>query len=766
MKIEFIEIQNYRKLESVRIDFAKETTLFVGANNSGKTSAMFALRQFLIERNRFNTNDFTLSNWTALNKIGAKWLAEAGKPETKPPELSEWQGFLPALDVWLNVREDEIHHVRHLLPTLDWTSGLLGVRLRLEPKSLSDLYKDFIAAATAARDAMASVAKDGKANKYTVRLWPTDLREFLSRKLRTHFEIRAYLLDQTHCQNPEKGLAKPQALAADAEALEGDPFKGLIKIDQINAQRGFSDAGGAQEGENEASEAGDRRRLSGQLRSYYARHLDPSETPEASDLDALQAIEAAQNIFDERLKVGFAPSLAEVETLNYPGITDPRITIATKINPTDGLNHSAAVQYEVVPGDAGTGADSLRLPEEYNGLGYQNLISIVFRLMGFRDAWMKVGKASKRPLAAGETLDVPPLHLVLIEEPEAHLHAQVQQIFIRRAYQILRKHKDLGEGGTLCTQLVVSTHSSHIAHECEFASLRYFRRLPAAEKGKVPISTVVNLSGVFGPDGEREKFVVRYLKATHCDLFFADAAILVEGSAERMLVPHFIRFHYERVSQAYVTVLEIGGSHAHRFRPLIDSLGLITLIIADLDAADSAGHHPARQPERAKGLITNNVTLRTWLPAIQSIDELLDLAPSIKQMQHDLFFGVRVAYQIPVKAVLVNGADAVEVIANTFEDALAYENLALFKGLDGTGMIAKFKEALTAKTNAPELGAELFEILRVGNKAEFALELLFIEDPKLLNVPAYIHEGLTWLQAELSRKDTEEIAQIKAVAGV
>lgn len=41
----------------------------------------------------------------------------------------------------------------------------------------------------------------------------------------------------------------------------------------------------------------------------------------------------------------------------------------------------------------GAATPVLRLPEA-NGLGYQNLISMIFRLMSFRDAWMRVGKAS------------------------------------------------------------------------------------------------------------------------------------------------------------------------------------------------------------------------------------------------------------------------------------------------------------------------------------------------------------------------------------
>lgn len=40
MHIKFVEIQNFRKLKSCRVDFEEETTVFVGANNSGKTSAM------------------------------------------------------------------------------------------------------------------------------------------------------------------------------------------------------------------------------------------------------------------------------------------------------------------------------------------------------------------------------------------------------------------------------------------------------------------------------------------------------------------------------------------------------------------------------------------------------------------------------------------------------------------------------------------------------------------------------------------------------
>ncbi len=94
--------------------------------------------------------------------------------------------------------------------------------------------------------------------------------------------------------------------------------------------------------------------------------------------------------------------------------------------------------------------------------------------------------------------------------------------------------------------MIVSTHSSYIAHELDFTCLRYFRREPAKEKGKIPLATVENLSKTFGEETDTSRFAARYIRSTDCDLFFADAAILVEGSAERMLVPHFIRYHFPR----------------------------------------------------------------------------------------------------------------------------------------------------------------------------------------------------------------------------
>ena len=473
MHIEFVEIQNFRKLRSCRVELSEKTTVFVGANNSGKTSAMDALILFLSEKKRFTTTDFTLSNWIEINKIGDSWVMNDSENTSPDLSIESWQKYLPSIDVWIKAENNEVHYVSHILPTLDWTGGSLGIRLRLEPKRnentyiIEELYKDYLSSFKSAKETIKTAKKQKETSKSTLELWPRTMHEFLDRRLSTHFTVRPYILDPKKCKSPERGIAQPQELPCDSLYLD-DPFKGLLKIDPIDAQRGFSDPNIYS---NDGQDQHEHGLLSAQFRSYFNKHLDPSELPDASDVGALEAIEYAQTSFDKKLHKGFKAALIELESLGYPGFTDPKITISSKIRPMDSLNHSSAVQFEVVSNENEEQKVSLWLPEQYNGLGYQNLISMVFKLMSFRDDWMQVGKVAKK-VAVKKDSFIPPLHLVLVEEPEAHLHAQVQQVFIRKAYDVLRNHDNLKKKKHFITQLVVSTHSSNIAHEIDFASLR------------------------------------------------------------------------------------------------------------------------------------------------------------------------------------------------------------------------------------------------------------------------------------------------------
>lgn len=708
MKINSIHIQNFRKLQSCTIDFSEKETIFVGANNSGKTTAMDALMIFLKTKS-FKTQDFTLCHWKNLNEVGENWIkVDELKEEDKSIKLLE--PYLPILDLWIEVENAELHYVSHIIPTLDWKGGLLGIRLRFEPKDMDELMKEFITLYNKSNKLSQEKGKDFK-------LWPKTFWDFCERKLNAHFTIKTYLLD------PDKYDEK-QELLDNNIPLDGDVLKGLIKIDIINAQRGFSDAN------SETVESNNSRNLSSQLRAYYDKHLNPTLEPTEKDIDALESINNAQDDFDKNLKESFKTSLSELEGLNYPGFGNPQIQLSTKVSTSDGLQHDSAVKYYL--------DKDLSLPEKYNGLGYQNLISIIFKLIRFRDEWMRFGKNA---ITDDEIIE--PLHLVLIEEPEAHLHAQVQQVFIKKAYEVLRNNKNLGGEKDFTTQLVISTHSSYIAHQ-KFESLRYFKRNNSLV---LPTSEVISLKSVFGKkQKETEKFVIRYLNTTHNDLFFADAVILVEGPAERILLPHFIKNENCLLDSCYVTILEIGGSHAHRLKPLIEKLGLICLIVTDVDSVNPNDNGKKCQPELGKNYKTNNDTLKTWHPQKELLDELLNLSSDDK-INKDL--PIRVAYQKAIE--FDNGGNKIMVYPYTFEDALVIENKDNFKVIaDATGLLKKMVEA-SKKEDLKELVQETYTIIndKQAKKAEFALDVLYFEDPKKIKTPSYIKEGLDWIEDQL-----------------
>jgi len=127
----------------------------------------------------------------------------------------------------------------------------------------------------------------------------------------------------------------------------------------------------------------------------------------------------------------------------------------------------------------------------------------------------------------------PLLHLLFIEEPEAHLHAQLQQVFIRRVLSLVAEEAP----SAFRSQLVVTTHSPHILYE---RASPHPVLPPPLGCGRTNDNSPEPFKFPTGEHPKDRDFLQRYLKLTHCDLFFADAALLVEGNVERLLLPLMI----------------------------------------------------------------------------------------------------------------------------------------------------------------------------------------------------------------------------------
>lgn len=762
MRIVCLEIANFRKLESVRIDLSVETTLLVGANNSGKTSAMDALKQFL-SSDAFKLSDFTLFHLPRIRKIGEEWEAAAasiaGGPALDPTSqtMAEWSHVLPHLDLWIEAAEHELYRAPELLPLLDDYSGGVGVRLRLEPKSIATLVKDYLRA----REAVMNTLDGEPVESKKPRLRPMNLVEFLENNVGTYFGVVAYRLDPNMVSGEltfdgntvgspltsqaDPSAAQPQIVEEDSEPIPRSILSKLIRVDIIDAQRWLENAGSAVT-------------LSRSIASYYKEHLDFARHPTPDDLDAIRATQKASDTFDERLEAVFRDPLAEVARMGYPGTANPEPIIKTDLRLTDGLERDSVLRYRLgTPTDA-QDETLFELSEGLNGLGYQNLVLMIFRLMSFRDQRLRVGKSA---MVAADAPEHVPIHLVLVEEPEAHLHAQVQQVFIKQAYSTLTTYAKHPEHDGLRAQLVVSTHSSHIAHELDLSGIRYFCRGVSVEDKPVPTTVVKSMARVFGSDEETARFAKRYLKVNHCNLFFADAAILVEGAAERILLPSFVATSHPKIAQCFVEYLEIGGAHAHRLQGLLEELAIPTLVITDIDAMGTDGKKA--QPKRGAGQTSGSDALKLWLEASPFIDDLLDLDEAAKVSSGPTGVGVRFAYQIAVDAAL-DGTASVQMLPSTFEDAVIIENLKQFTTLEGTGLLKKAAKEVQAANSAHDLSglaAKLFEVIDGSDKAAFALEMLLsIEREEDIVVPGYISEGLSWLESEVSKLPLLESSQV------
>lgn len=733
MKISFVQIQNFRKLKNCKINFGDQNTLFVGPNNSGKTSAMEALVK-MFNKSGINFNDITVSNHKAINEIGRMIIEK----QSNPDEIElKWDHLLPAIDIWIEVLNNEMQYVANLIPNLDWDGGLIGVRLLLQPDKSEKMYSDYIEKYTKARELENKASETGK----NIKIWPINFCDYMKSKMNEIFKIKLYILDALKIDN-EKDI--PQEIDYEMETVF-DSLQNIIKVDVIEAQRGFHDP------DTNFKEIASRS-LSAQLRNYYNNHLDPEKAPTEEDLNILQAMEKAKDAFDENLAEKFKDALDEVENMGYPGINNPKIIIESKIDAMEALKHESAIQYEV-PHD-NTIKEIYHLPEQYNGLGYQNLISMIFKLITFRDEWIKPSMRNKED-------KIEPIHLVLIEEPEAHLHMQVQQVFIKEAYKVLTESEFLKDNTNFTTQLVITTHSSHIVKEIDFCDLRYFKRLPADKEHQIPTTIVIDLSKVFStnneedPENQTRRFASRYLKTTHCDIFFADAIILVEGVAENMLLPHFIHSKYPKLNQMYISILEINGRHSHRLKKLIETIGIDTLIVTDLDTASSEGKHAAVEPKRNENQITTNYSITNWIMHEKQIDFLLDNDNESKVILADNEFNssIRIAYQIPIE---INYNDEKkEALTSTFEDSIIYSNLELFKNIEDKELYLNIiSNIIKSATGFEDMHSKIYEEIRKTSfkKAEFALDLIYLIDPEKIVVPNYIDDGLNWLESQLSSK--------------
>ncbi|EOV8114068.1 TPA: ATP-dependent nuclease [Enterobacter hormaechei subsp. steigerwaltii] len=189
---------------------------------------------------------------------------------------------------------------------------------------------------------------------------------------------------------------------------------------------------------------------------------------------------------------------------------------------------------------------------EKNGLGFNNLIFMAVVL----------SELAKNTDSAFRGL--------IIEEPEAHLHPQLQRVLLQYLAGI-----PTGEGEKP-VQLFVTSHSPNFASNSKLDSL---------------VCLIENEAGVetFFPrdikfeKGKREK-LERYLDVTRAELFFARRVIFVEGAAELMLIDALAKKMNFDLREYGVSLISVEGLNFDSFLPLFGEQGLRIPVAVVTDA--------------------------------------------------------------------------------------------------------------------------------------------------------------------------------------
>lgn len=655
MQLSKIKIKNYRLLIDAELEVDSKTTLVVGRNNTAKTSCFECIGNVL-NGIPFSFNDYSLSKRETFYKEISSFMAKEITFESLCEQLEPISiEFL--VDYCLDDPEDNLGALSPFIidVDVDTTTALIRADFKLKPDE-KGLWK--ILEESYYKDG--SFAPDDGAHNAII----TNFHKL--------FELTIYAVNP---KNPEEMQIKKHK-----ELKELFPFH-IIPAERLLGEDGTQNSS-----------------LSALISDFFDMsedELDPSVTEKVKELRDIveNANKNVQQQSDSILSVLVNSSVG----FGYPNGEELRLGVTTQLSIDDQIKNQTQLSYT-----AGTSKESL--PSTYNGLGYKNLIKMEFLLAAFAKKVEKCGTAC--------------IPLLFIEEPESHMHPQMQHAFAEYLEAFLGKITSVG------IQTFLTSHSAHVANTMVFSKIRYAQKTKAGVIYK-------NLNTFAQENPTNTDFIRKYLTLTKCDLFFADKAIFVEGASERLLLPDMIdkcakagdfdSQEYKLPAQ-YYALIEIGGAYAYKFIPFAEFLGIPCLILTDLDSVAGQEGQNGRTYYKSvpvsRGKTTSNETLKWWVRKNKSLSDDDDTKIALTEIT-SMSFAAKTRNKCHIEFQTTEAG----LCGHSLEEAIRNVNRIHYELGD------------SPTEDDLEFSGKC--------KTDFALKLIY--EYADYTIPAYIKSGLVWL---------------------
>ncbi|MEK6451969.1 MULTISPECIES: ATP-dependent endonuclease [unclassified Myroides] len=702
MKISKIKVQNFRLLKDFSIDLEDELSLVIGKNNTGKTSILSVLDKFLNEKTKFSYDDFNIDFKNDFEKI-----IKSSKSSTK---------FLSKgikLKLYIEYDDfDDLSNVSRVLMDLDPNNNVivLGFEYTISFEDFLKLQEDFNSFLNK------ELPKKGKKERKVDYIQKV-LKFFLKQNLDDYFKIRKYSFEY---DITTEDITDTTPIDLVRENIN---LKDIINFKYISAKRDVTN----KEKENT---------LSKQTSSIYKKQEDNADKSQATENFKHQLSET-DNILSGIYIDLFKDVIKKVQDFGGVKFNDTDIAIISTLQHRELLEGNTTVVYT---------HDDHRLPEHYNGLGYMNLISMIFEIEILVQDFKRDN--DKKPAD---------INLLIIEEPEAHTHPQMQYVFIKNIKKLLRegiKKTSINKCNEIHRplQYIITTHSSHIVADSDFENIKY---LKAIKKNDVKAKNLKELIAEYNKTPKQYQFLKQYLTVSRAEIFFADKAVLIEGDTERILIPTFMRKvdledKARLSSEDYddtllpllsqnISIIEV-GAYSHIFEKFIDFLGIKSLILTDIDSKgylgnnDKKGNPIIEACPVVEGSETSNSALLHFLKEM-SWNDLKTL--SIENRTINVGTSkVCICYQ----------QEENSYHARSFEDAFIHLNREFVKSNKGTFQGIKNSSDFDDNAKSP------YDLANncIKKKTHFALDIIYHSDEVFSNwnIPAYIKNGLLWLKED------------------